>query len=372
MQIPGIDLQIPAYRCIRDEIPLLAGPARCQRAPIWPSNMSAQPPATQRLVNLDPYRSVDSSAARTVLEEHFDAGANLYKFWGSPRSVLRALALGWARSGHPAHLHYAWDLESAASLDEGILETTRRAAALLDLAGVDEPELFEPGCGIGGGVTQVAHMLPRARVTGLSLVRRQLNIGCSRANAEGVAERSAFCCGNYLHAPFADARFDGIFSIETLIYTPASERAKLFREMFRVLKPGRTFVSLDGFRPREPCNEEERRIVQDVLDGWTMALPPAPEEFRRHAQTAGFEVLLQEEATAHVRASARRIAAIATSVLLPLAALARVPLLGGLLAPLGFASPRHARRFVDACRAQVKVFEQGLGAYYIHVFRRPH
>ncbi len=333
--------------------------------------MAAQPPAASSLSNVDPYRSVDSPAARAVLEEHFDAGANLYKFWGSPGSVLRALLLGWPRSRHPAHLHYAWDLESASSLDEAILETTRRAVALLDLQGVEAPELFEPGCGIGGGVTQVARMLPGARVTGLSLVRRQLDIGRRRACAEGVGERSAFCCGNYLHTPFPDAHFDGIFTIETLIYTPASERARLFREMFRVLKPGGTFVSLDGFRLREPRSEDERRVVQDVLDGWTMALPPLPGEFCLHAQAAGFEVLRQEEATAHIRASAGRISAIATGVLLPLACVARVPLLGGLLAPLGFASPRQARRFVSACRSQVKVFEQGLGAYFIHVFRRP-
>lgn len=337
----------------------------------FPCSMPVQPPAASRLANLDPYRSVDSPAARTVLEEHFDVGADLYKFWGSPSSVLRALLLGWARSRHPAHLHYAWDLQSAASLDAAILETTRQAVALLDLRGLDAPELFEPGCGIGGGVTQVAAILPRARVTGLSLVRRQLDIGRSRAGVEGVGERSAFCCGNYLHTPFVDAAFDGIFAIETLIYTPASERAKLFQEMFRILKPGRTFASLDGFRLREARNPDEQRVVQNVLDGWTMTLPPTPDEFRMHAQAAGFEVLRQEEATAHISASARRIAAIATGVLLPLTRLARVPLLGGLLAPLGFASPRHAQRFVDACRSQVKVFDQGLGAYYIHVFRRP-
>lgn len=323
------------------------------------------------MTNPDPYESVDSPAARAVLEEHFDVGANLYKFWGSPGSVLRALLQGWAPSRHPAHLHYAWDLESAQSLDEGILETTRRAVALLDLHGVSDPELFEPGCGIGGGVTQVARMLPRARVTGLSLVRRQLDIGRGRARAEGVAARSAFCCGNYLHTPFRDAVFDGIFTIETLIYAPAAERARLFRELFRILKPARTFVSFDGFRVREPRSEAERRIIQSVMDGWTMALPPLPEEFCAHAQAAGFEVLHQEEATMHIQASARRIAAIATGVLLPLAGLARMPLLGRLLAPLGFASPAHARRFVAACRSQAKLFDQGLGAYYIHVFRRP-
>jgi cyclopropane fatty-acyl-phospholipid synthase-like methyltransferase len=329
------------------------------------------PQPASALSNRDPYDSVDSAAARAVLDEHYDVGANLYKFWGSPRSVLRAILLGWERSRHPAHLHYAWDLQSAPSLDEAILETTRRAVALLDLDGVAYPELFEPGCGIGGGVTQVTRMLPRARVTGLSLVRRQLAIGCRRAQAEGVAQRSAFCCGNYLRAPFADQSFDGIFALETLIYTPAPERARLFREMYRLLKPGRTFVSFDGFRLREPGTETQRRYIQAVMGGWTMPLPPAPQEFRSHAESAGFEVLRQEEATAHVYASARRISAVATCVLLPLAAISRIPWLGGLMAPLGFGSARHAHRFIAACRSQVKVFEHGLGAYYIHVFRRP-
>lgn len=333
--------------------------------------MSLQPSPSVHPLNADPYASVDSPAARTVLEEHFDIGANLYKFWGSPGSVARALLLGWPRSRHPAHLHYAWNLESAASLDEAILETTRRALALLDLRGVDDPELFEPGCGIGGGVTQAARMLPRARVTGLSLVGRQLDIGRERARAEGVAGRSAFCCGNYLHTPFRDACFDGIFAIETLIYTPAAERGRLFREMFRILRPGRHFISLDGFRLRDPRSAAEQRVIQNVLDGWTMTLPSLPEEFRAYARAAGFEVLHQQEATAHILASARRIAAIAGGLLRPLAALAGIPLLGGLLAPLGFASPAHARRFVEACRSQVEVFEQGLGAYYVHVFRRP-
>jgi len=326
---------------------------------------------TPALANTNPYESVDSAAARTALEEHFDVGANLYKFWGSPRSVLRAIALGWAPSRHPAHLHYAWDLESARSLDEAILETTRRAIAMLDLDGVETPHLFEPGCGIGGGVTQVAHLLPRATVTGLSLVQGQLRIGCARAQGEGVAARSAFCCGNYLSTPFRDASFDGIFAIETLVYTPASERRRLLHELFRILRPGRTFVCLDGVRLRDPVTAPERECIQAVMDGWTFPLPALPEEFADHARAAGFEVLRQEDATSHIYASARRIAAIATAVLLPLSVLARVPLLTGLLAPLGFASPRQARRFVDACRSQVEVFERGLGGYYVHVFRKP-
>jgi cyclopropane fatty-acyl-phospholipid synthase-like methyltransferase len=318
----------------------------------------------------NPYDSAYSSAAFDALTEHFDLGADLYKFWGSPRSVLRALLLGWARAGHPSHLHYAWDLETALSLDDAILETTRRAIALLDLDGVERPHLFEPGCGIGGGVTQVAAMLPHAKVTGLSLVGKQLDIGRTMARARGL-RNTEFVEGNYLGTGFADALFDGIFAIECLVYTPIVEKLALFREMFRILRAGRTLVSFDAVRTRDPANEAERELVQDVLDGWTMPLPPIPDEFHAAARAAGFEVLRAEDATRRIYQSARRISAIATSALLPLSAIARVPWLGALVRPLGFQSPRHARRFVEACRSQLKVFDAGLGAYYVHVFRKP-
>ncbi len=228
----------------------------------------------------NPYDSVYSSAALEALTEHFDLGADLYKFWGSPRSVLRALLLGWARAGHPSHLHYAWDLETAASLDDAILETTRRAVALLDLDDCQQPHLFEPGCGIGGGVTQVAAMLPLAKVTGLSLVGKQLDIGRAMARARGLTN-TEFVQGNYLGTAFPGAHFDGIFAIETLVYTPIVERPALFRELFRILRPGRTLVSFDGFSLRDPVGADEREWIQDVLDGWTIPLPTTPQQYRR-------------------------------------------------------------------------------------------
>jgi len=318
----------------------------------------------------NPYDSAYSGAALQALTEHYGQSVNLYKFWGSPRSVLRALLLGWARADHPSSLHYAWGLEHAPSLDFALLETTRQAVALLDLEGVEHPHLFEPGCGIGGAVMQVAQMLPRAKVTGLSLVESQLDIGRAIARARGL-QNTEFVQGNYLQTPFPDAHFDGILEIETLVHTPTAEKPALFRELFRTLKAGRTFVSFDGFRVRDMANETERRRVQDVMDGWTLPLPCTPTEFQDAARGAGFELVGAHQATAHIHESARRIAAIATSVLLPLSWLARVPLASALVKPVGFQSPRHARLFVEACRSQLAIFDAGVSAYYVHVFRKP-
>jgi SAM-dependent methyltransferase len=327
-------------------------------------------PGSGPLANHPPYEQIASGTARRMLEQHYDLGASLYKFWGSPASVLRAFALGWPLSGHPGHIHYAWDLERAPSLDEGLCETVRRAVALLDVHRVAAPRLYEPGCGIAGAVSQVAGMFPAATLVGLSLLPGQLRIGRERIAALGL-RNAQLCCGNYLSAPFAAQSFDGVYAIETLVHTPAGERARLFGEMLRVLKPGGRFVCFDGVRLRAPATAAERDCIQDVLDGWTISLPASPAEFGAHAAAAGFELLHEEDATEHIYASAKRIAAIAHVVLRPLSALSRLPLLARVTAPLGFASPRHAARFVAACRAQLRMFELGLGGYYVHVMRKP-
>ncbi len=320
--------------------------------------------------NLDnPYTSAFSTAARSVLTEHYETGANLYKFWGSPGSVLSALFLGWARSNHPGHLSYAWNLESARSLDEGIRATTKQAVSRMGLEGNTFPRIFEAGCGIGGCTLEVAAQFPRGHITGLAIVHRQLEIARERARAQNI-KNAEFVCGNFLKTPFPGEHYDAIFAMECIAHTPEEERCALLREWRRILKPGGHIVIFDGFSLRHPANEEERQTIRDVMEGWTFPYPPRPEVFKSQAEESGLRVLEQTNTTAHVYESARRIAAIAMWVLRPLSWLACVPLLGGIARPLGFESARHAALFVRACRAQQRLFEQNLGAYFVYVFER--
>ncbi|WP_168224934.1 cyclopropane-fatty-acyl-phospholipid synthase family protein [Azoarcus sp. DD4] len=316
------------------------------------------------------YDSVASIKAGELLDLHYDIGGGLYKMWASPSSVLAAIVLGWAGCDHPAQLHYGWDLASAASLDDAIRDTTRRAFDLLNVGEVSAPLIFEPGCGIGGAATDIALLRPDCEVIGMSVVRAQVET--ARRRADALALRNAtFCHGNYLATPFDDCSFDGIYAIESLCYTPANERPALFAELHRLLRPGSRMVVMDGCTCRAPQNEEERGYVRDVLAGWTFPAPCTPDEFRELAIQAGFEMVEQRDVTRSVYDSARRIAAIARYALLPLTQVASLPGIGRLLSSLGFGSPNHARRFVAACLSQLAVFDLGLGAYYLHVLRKP-
>jgi len=316
-----------------------------------------------------PYRSAFSDTARVALSKHYDTGANLYKFWGSPASVLSAITRGWAKSKHPGHLSYAWELETAPSLDAGIRATTQQAIARMGLAQSQTSRIFEAGCGIGGCTLEVAALFPDAQLYGLAIVIKQLAIARDRAAALQL-DNAEFVCGNYLATPFPDEYFDVAFAMECIVHTPVHERPQLLGELLRILKPGGKLVIFDGFALRSPDTPAERRLIDDVMQGWTLPLPPRPDLFRTQAEDAGFQVIEQTDTTAQVYHSARRISMIATWVLRPLSWLARIPLLRGLAKPLGFDSPQHAASFVRACRAQLRVFELGLGAYYVHVFQR--
>jgi hypothetical protein len=101
-----------------------------------------------------------------------------------------------------------------------------------------------------------------------------------------------------------------------------------------------------------------------------MPWPCAASEIAAFAEAAGFRLVDHENVTDHIYRSAQRIEWIAAHLLRPLARISRLPGASWALRSLGFGSPAGASRFADACAAQVKVFESGLGAYYVHVFEK--
>jgi SAM-dependent methyltransferase len=95
--------------------------------------------------------------------------------------------------------------------------------------------ILDAGCGSGAKARLLASHYPGTEVVGIDLNPGYLAYARARASADGLTNLS-FEPGNLQHLPFADARFDIVWSHLVLYFLPSPEAA--LREFRRVLRPG--------------------------------------------------------------------------------------------------------------------------------------
>ncbi|MEO8305559.1 MAG: methyltransferase domain-containing protein [Betaproteobacteria bacterium] len=112
-------------------------------------------------------------------------------------------------------------------------EATVEMADSLEVAATDR--LLDVGSGIGGPARYFAHRYGCA-VTGIDLTAEFCDVARVLTRWVGLDGKVAFQCGNALAMPFANDHFDGAYSMN--VSMNISDRAGLYRETHRVLKPG--------------------------------------------------------------------------------------------------------------------------------------
>mmetsp|Transcript_10659 Transcript_10659/g.23880 ORF Transcript_10659/g.23880 Transcript_10659/m.23880 type:complete len:362 (-) Transcript_10659:353-1438(-) len=158
--------------------------------------------------------------------------------------------------------------------------------------------VLDMGCGRG----RIAHHVATytgARVTGLNIDPGQIKMAEDYARTtEMLGKQLNFVQGNYNDPfPFKDESFDAIYQVQVLTY--AIDLVKVFREWYRVLKPGAKVSSLDwvqleAYNEKDPHHKEILRKVKALIGAvWT----PKPQEFVDAFEKAGFKVLFSGEAS---------------------------------------------------------------------------
>jgi len=117
------------------------------------------------------------------------------------------------------------------------LEATEQVANLVSASPADQ--ILDVGSGIGGPARYFAHRFG-CRVTGIDLTAEFCEVARALTGAVGLADRITFQQGNALAMPFPGARFDGAYSLN--VSMNIADKAGLYREIHRVLKPGAWFV----------------------------------------------------------------------------------------------------------------------------------
>ena len=119
-----------------------------------------------------------------------------------------------------------------------------------------DAKVLDCGCGGGSNIKRLLKSCPRGIVKGIDYSPVSVE-KARKVNHAAIAEgRCSVLQGSVADMIFADASFDAVTAFETVYFWPALPQC--FREIYRVLKPGGTFLI---------CNESNGDTDKD--EKWT-------------------------------------------------------------------------------------------------------
>ena len=184
-------------------------------------------------------------------------------------------------------------VDGLAAFDElhiGGRVATRHLAGALRL----EPgmRVLDIGSGLGGAARYLAEQ-SGAIVTGIDLDAEYCAIAALLSEKVDLAGKTEFRAGNALALPYSEHFFDAAYSLHTAMNI--EDRAGLYKEIFRVLKPGAAFVFYDvlagesGEPPSYPLPWSA-----DERNSFLLTVSQADDVLA----AAGFEITAREDRTA--------------------------------------------------------------------------
>ena len=216
-----------------------------------------------------------SELTRTVLEALRAAGKNLDALDAAELSPVDEFHTGWA----PQTVEMAKTL----GLAPGV--------AVLDV-----------GSGVGGPARYFARTWG-ADVTGVDLTPAFVELATDLTARTGLADRVRFVEGSALDLPFDDARFD--LATMNHVGMNIADKATVFAEVRRVLRPGGRFVVYDLMR----VGEADLPMPMPWADTAATSFVETPARYRALLADAGFTVTGERDWTELVLAVAAEMRA---------------------------------------------------------------
>ena len=199
-------------------------------------------------------------------------------------------------------LHYGYWDETTERVSEALI---REIEVLSQRAAISaEDRVLDAGCGVGGSAIWLATEIGCA-TTGITLSEHQVNECRKHAEQRGTSEKTDFQVADFTNTGFDDASYDVVWAIESVCH--AEDKQDFINEAFRVLKPGGRLILADFFATKEKFNEEEHKLMDDWLSGWSVKSLAYTPNFHSGLETAGFTNIDYQNATENVRPSAKEL-----------------------------------------------------------------
>merc|ERR1719229_1878623 len=150
--------------------------------------------------------------------------------------------------------------------------------------------ILDCGCGIGGPARNIARFTG-ADIKAVTINQFQVNRGNTISTREGIRDQVELIQADFMQLPFEDASFDGVYAIESTCHAP--DRAKVYGEILRVLKPGGVFACYEWCLTDryDADSAEHRRIKRDIEVGDGLPDLVHTSICTKALKDSGFEVL---------------------------------------------------------------------------------
>jgi len=213
----------------------------------------------------------------TEVEAHYTTGAL------ADRVREAAAAMG----ADPDHLT-ADDLKLADEFHTGGVLATEHLFDQLSIAASDH--VLDIGCGIGGTSRYVATRFG-ASVTGFDLTQEFVDTAKALNQAVGLAEKIELRQGSATRMPVADAAFD--MAVMLHVGMNIDDKAAVFAEAARALKPGGTFAIFDVMRGQDTTSALRFPLPWATVADTSFVAPQ--DVYSAAAQGAGFTLVARTD-----------------------------------------------------------------------------
>jgi len=173
------------------------------------------------------------------------------------------------------------DLSAVEEFHIGGRKATAHAVEKMSLNG--SQHVLDVGCGVGGAARYIADQTG-CTVTGIDLTPEYINIAKRLTELTGLDKKISFDVASALSMPFQDESFDAAITLHVAMNIP--ERAALYIEIARVLKPAATLCIFDVMKK----NGKDLQFPVPWAETKDTSHLTTPEEMCSLLEGAGFDV----------------------------------------------------------------------------------